>query len=129
MTRILACLFLLLSVLVLADAPRALAENLPVTAERYTQACAKTGGELTNGLGSGGSGIIKCLWPTRRDGTECKVGGFQVNVCGIRCSTEACYAANPNKNQPTWPLSGGPSRKWNMAPVDTLAPGTLAPAN
>lgn len=127
MAKLLACFGVSLLVLLCADAARVRAENLPVTVERYTQACTKVGGELTNGLGSGGSGIIKCLWPTRRDGTECKVGSYQVNRCGIRCSTDACYAANPDKNQPTWPLNGGPSRKFNMSP--TLTPGTLAPAN
>jgi len=108
--------------------PRAaLAENLPVTVQRYTQACEKTGGALTNNLGSGGSGVIYCLWASRGERTECKVGAFQVNRCGIRCRSDACYNANPEKDMPTWPLSGGPSRK-NM-PVDTLAPGQLAPVN
>ncbi len=117
---------LALLVLVLSDIA-ALAENLPVTVARYSQACTKTGGAITNGLNNSGTGTLYCLWAARRDGTECKVGSNQVNICSIRCSTDACHAANPEKSKPTWPLSGGPSRK-NM-PVDTLAPGTLAPVN
>ena len=128
MAKFLACFLVLVSILICADAARVRAENLPVTVERYTQACTKTGGAINNGLNSSGTGTLYCLWATRRDGTECKVGSNQVNICSIRCSTEACYAANPEKTKPTWPLSGGPTKKF-MAPTDTLAPGTLAPVN
>ncbi len=127
MAKFLACFLVCLAILMIADAARVQAENLPVSVDRYSQACAKTGGAITNGLNSGGTGTLYCLWATRRDGTECKVGSYQVNICGIRCSTDACYAANPDKHQPTWPLNGGPSRKLNVAP--TLTPDTMAPAN
>lgn len=129
MVKLPACVLLLSFVLLLAAVPRASAENLPVTVDRYSEACLKTGGGIDNGLNSGGTGTLYCLWPQRRDGTECKVGSYQVNICSIRCSTEACYAANPIKERPIWPLNGGPSRRKLLAPTDTLAPGTLAPVN
>ena len=104
-----------------------MAENLPVSADRYGKACLKTGGEFTRNLNSSGVGTVYCLWQPR-DRTECKVGGNQVNICMIRCSSNSCLVANPEKDRPIWPLSGGPNKK-KMAPVDTLAPGTLAPVN
>ena len=121
------CLLLAVSLaLGVATAPRAVAENLPVTAERYGKACKKTGGEYTRNLNSGGVGTVYCLWQPR-DRTECKVGSNQVNVCMIRCSSEACVAANPDKSHPVWPLNGGPK---NAAPVNgILQPDTLAPSN
>src|SRR5262245_49095325 len=129
MAKFLACFLVSLLVLLFAGASRvAMAENLPVSVDRYSQACAKTGGAITNGLNNSGVGTIRCLWATRRDGTECKVGSYQVNICGIRCSTDACYAANPDKSKPIWPLNGGPTKK-QMAPTGTLAPDTLAPVN
>ena len=129
MVRLLACFLLLGSIVLLSAAPRASAENLPVTADRYGEACLKVGGEVQRGLNNSGTGTLYCLWSTRRDGTECKVGSYQVNICSIRCSTEACYAANPIKERPTWPLNGGPSRRKLLAPTDTLAPATMAPVN
>ena len=128
MLKALASWFLLLAVtlaLGVATVPRAGAENLPVTAERYGKACQKTGGEFTRNLNNSGVGTVYCLWQPR-DRTECKVGGNQVNVCMIRCSSAACVGANPDKSHPVWPLSGGPKR---TAPVDTLAPGELMPVN
>ncbi|HEV8389150.1 MAG TPA: hypothetical protein VGQ35_04860 [Dongiaceae bacterium] len=129
MVKHLACFLLLGCILLLAAASRASAENLPVTVDRYSEACLKVGGGIGNGLNGSGTGTLYCLWPERRDGTECKVGSYQVNICSIRCSSEACYAANPIKERPIWPLSGGPSRRKLLAPTDTLAPGTLAPVN
>ena len=120
MVKLSACFLVLGFALLLAAAPRASAENLPVSVDRYNEACLKAGG---------GTGTLYCLWPQRRDGTECKVGSYQVNICSIRCSTDSCYAANPIKEQPTWPLSGGPSRRKLLAPTDTLAPATAAPVN
>lgn len=129
MIKLSACFLALGFALLLAASPRALAENLPVSVDRYNAACIKAGGGVDNGLNSSGTGTLHCLWPQRRDGTECKVGGYQVNVCSIRCSTDACYAANPVKERPTWPLSGGPSRRNMLAPTDTLAPAAAAPVN
>ena len=129
MTKALVCLLSLVAVaalLVLAQAPRARAENLPVSADRYGEACKKTGGEFTRNLNSSGVGTVYCLWQPR-DRTECKVGGNQVNICMIRCSSNSCIVANPDKHQPNWPLSGGPKK--NVAPMDTLMPDTLAPVN
>jgi len=74
-------------------------------------------------------GVRATVFKQRRDGTECKVGSNQVNICSIRCSTDACYAANPIKEQPIWPLNGAPSRRKLLAPTDTLAPATAAPVN
>ncbi len=129
MVKLLACFLLLGFVLLAVDPPRAAAENLPVTVARYSDACVKTGGGIDSALNSGGTGTLYCLWPKRRDGTECKVGSNAVNRCSIRCSTEACYAANPEKDSPLWPLNGGPSRRQIPATTNTLAPDTLAPAN
>jgi hypothetical protein len=129
MVRHLACSVVLGFILLLAAAPRTAAENLPVGVDRYSEACLKAGGGIDNGLNSGGTGTLYCLWPQRRDGTECKVGSNQVNICSIRCSTEACYAANPIKDRPNWPLNGGPSRRKLLAPTNTLTPGTAAPVN
>jgi hypothetical protein len=129
MVKLPACFLALGFVLLAADPPRASAENLPVTVDRYSDACVKTGGGIDRALNSTGTGTLYCLWPQRRDGTECKVGSNSVNRCSIRCSTEACYAANPEKDRPLWPLNGGPSRKKMLAPTNTLAPDTLAPAN
>ena len=129
MVKLLACFLALGFVLLLAAAPRASAENLPVSVDRYSEACLKAGGGIDNGLNNSGTGTLYCLWPQRRDGTECKVGSNQVNICSIRCSTDACYAANPIKERPVWPLSGGPSRRKLLAPTDTLAPATAAPVN
>lgn len=110
-----------------ATMPRAMAENLPVSAERYGQACTKTGGAFTRNLSNSGIGTVYCLWAAARDRTECKVGSNQVNVCTIRCSSAACLGANPDKSRPVWPLNGGPK---NAAPVDGIPqPDTLAPAN
>lgn len=122
MSKALACLLAVFSVLLTAAAA---AENLPVPVDRYAQACTKTGGSATRHLDSGNSGVVYCAW-LPRDSTECKVGSNQVNRCTIRCNSNACLAANPDKHQPVWPLSGGPKK---MAPVDTLAPGQLAPVN
>jgi hypothetical protein len=129
MVKRLACFLLPGFVLLAAAPPRASAENLPVTVDRYSEACVKTGGGIDSDLNSGGTGTLHCLWPKRRDGTECKVGSNAVNRCTIRCGSEACYAANPEKDLPLWPLNGGPSRKKMLAPTNTLAPDTLAPAN
>lgn len=118
-------LLVLVALIAVAQTPRAAAENLPVTVERYAAACGATGGSITRNLNNSGTGVVYCLWQPR-DRTECKVGSNQVNICTIRCSSNACVNANPNKHQPLWPLSGGPR---NTAPVDTLMPGTLAPVN
>jgi len=126
MAKTLACFLLLLSILALADAPRAAAENLPVTVDRYAQACTKTGGGMTRGLNGSGTGVVYCAWEIHGR-TECKVGSNQVNICTIRCRSDTCYAANQYKDRPIWPLSGGPKK--NVAPMDTLAPDTLAPVN
>ncbi len=125
MAKALASFIAVLSVLLIPALSTASAENLPVAVDRYAQACTKTGGSETHYLDGGNSGVIYCTW-LPRDRTECKVGSNQVNQCMIRCSSNACVAANPNKHLPVWPLSGGPKK---MAPVDTLAPQQLAPVN
>ncbi len=122
----LACL--LVPALLICGMPPAAAENLPVSVSRYAKACFKTTGELTKHLNNSGTGVIYCLWASGGDGTECKVGSNQVNVCTIRCRSDACLAANPDKHNPLWPLNGGPGKKI-MAPGGTLAPDTMAPAN
>jgi hypothetical protein len=48
------------------------------------------------------------------EGTECGVTSSQI----IRCGSEACYAANPEKDRPTWPLDGGPHLKKFKVPTD-----------
>lgn len=129
MTKALVSLLSLVAfvaMLVVVQAPRVAAENLPVSADRYGEACKKTGGEFTRNLNNSGVGTVYCLWRPR-DRTECKVGGNQVNICMIRCSSNSCLVANPYKDRPIWPLSGGPKK--NAAPMDTLMPGTLAPVN
>jgi len=119
-------LVVFVAMLVVVQAPRAAAENLPVAVDRYAKACNKTGGGITRNLNNSGTGTVYCLWQPR-DRTECKVGGNQVNICTIRCSSNAFTVANPDKHQPNWPLSGGPKK--NVAPMDTLMPDTLAPVN
>ena len=126
MIRLLAGLCVLISILFLFDARPASAENLPVTVQRYGQACAKVGGVVDQVFDSGGSGIVHCTWAAARDITECKAGSNQVTVCTIRCSSAACLSANPNKHLPVWPLSGGPGKR---LPIDTLAPQQMAPVN
>jgi hypothetical protein len=122
------CSLLFTFVLVLTEASAASAESLPVTVDRYSQACVNAGGGVTRSIDSGGAGNLLCLW-SQREGTECGVSSFQVMHCIIRCSSEACYAANPNKDRPTWPLNGGPKRKKILPPVDLQNAPTLAPAN
>lgn len=122
----LACL--LVPALLICVAPPAAAENLPVSVSGYAKACFKTTGEFIKHLNSGGTGVVYCRWAGGNDSTECKVGSNQVNVCAIRCQSDACLAANPDRHNPLWPLNGGPGKKI-MAPGDTLAPDTLAPAN
>jgi hypothetical protein len=129
MNRALASLLVFAVVVVLvALVQMARAENLPVTVQRYEQACTKVHGALTRNLNSSNVGTIYCVWAPQRDRTECKVGSNQVNVCTIRCSSDACYVANPRKDKPVWPLNGGPGRQ-GVAPAGTLAPDTLAPVN
>jgi hypothetical protein len=129
MNKALASLLVLAVVVaMIALVQMARAENLPVTVERYQQACTKVHGAFTRNLNGGNTGTIYCVWATPRDRTECKVGSNQVNVCTIRCSSDACYVANPRKDRPVWPLNGGPGKQ-GVAPTGTLAPDTLAPAN
>jgi len=121
-----ACtVLLILAGMIVFDAPFAVAENLPVTMDRYAQACTKTGGAITRPYS--GTGVAYCTWTTARDRTECKVGSSQVNRCTIRCSSSACINANPDKDHPVWPLSGGPKRF--DAPLDTLPQQQMAPVN
>lgn len=124
--RLSACaIVLVLAGMILFEAPFASAENLPVTMDRYAQACTKTGGAITRPYS--GTGVAYCTWTTARDRTECKVGSSQVNRCMIRCSSNACINANPDKDHPVWPLSGGPKRF--DAPLDTLPTQQMAPVN
>jgi hypothetical protein len=119
---------LVMPALVIAWGPVAAAENLPVTVERYSQACVRAGGGVTRSIDASGAGSLLCLW-SQREGTECGVTSSQVMHCIIRCGSEACYAANPEKDRPTWPLDGGPHLKKLKVPTDLSKTPMLAPAN
>jgi hypothetical protein len=110
---------------VLFAAPAAVAvESLPMPLARYAELCQQSGGRIVLQL-TGGVGIVQCQW-SGHGRTECKVGGNQVNVCGIACQSTACLKANPARYTPLWPLGGGPTSA--SLPV-TPGAGTLAPAN
>ncbi|WP_162917218.1 hypothetical protein [Dongia deserti] len=110
--------------LTLLSTPMAAADALPMPVMRYVELCQQSGGSFAQHL-TGGVGIVQCQWP-EHGRTECKVGGNQVNVCGIACQSNACLKQNPARRSPAWPLQGGP----NSAALPTLpGSGTLAPAN
>jgi hypothetical protein len=72
MMNLLGRVLLSMPVLVIAWAPVAAAETLPVTVERDSQACVQAGGRVTRSIDAGGAGSLLCLW-SQRDGTECGV--------------------------------------------------------
>lgn len=106
------------------EAPRALAENLPVSIDRYADACRQTGG----GVGTytnDGARLVSCKW-TSHGRTDCLLETDQVQRCIIGCTSAVCLAENPSSENPKWPLNGGPKRlPTNKAPTT----GTNAPAN
>ncbi|HEV8392495.1 MAG TPA: hypothetical protein VGQ35_21755, partial [Dongiaceae bacterium] len=83
------------------------AETLPMAAVHYGDLCRQTGGVMVQQL-TGGVGIVQCRW-SGHGRTECKVGAYQVNICGISCESTVCLKQNPARYTPTWPLSGGPN--------------------
>ena len=114
---------IVLSIVGLA-ATSARAEDLPVSIDRYADACRKTGG----GVGTytnDGARLVSCKW-TSHGKTDCLLETDQVQRCTIACASVVCLADNPSSQTPKWPLNGGPKRlPTNKAPTT----GTNAPVN
>ena len=83
------------------------ADNLPVPVANYAALCQQSGGSAVTQL-TGGVGMVQCQWASHGH-SECEVGGNQVNVCGIFCSSNDCLKDNPARYSPRWPLQGGPA--------------------
>ena len=58
MTKLLAC-SLVLGLILLGNGTNAVAENLPVSVDRYSQACVRAGGGVTKAINAG-SGKLNC---------------------------------------------------------------------
>ena len=122
--RALAAVALLAFSAVTGWAELAAAETLPVTIDRYVDACRKTGagiGTYTND----GARLVSCKW-TSHGKTDCLLENDQVTSCVIACTSTVCLAENPSSANPKWPLNGGPKR---LPTVKAPTTGTNAPAN
>ena len=106
------------------DISTAAAETLPVSIDRYFDACRQTGagvGTYTND----GAQLASCKW-TSHGKTDCLVESDQVQRCTITCASAQCLADNPNSQAPKWPLNGGQKAKATFKATTT---GTNAPVN
>lgn len=100
------CLLTLLGLAALPAVSARAADNLPMPVANYAALCQQSGGSAVTQL-TGGVVMVQCQWAAHGH-TECEVGGNQVNVCGIFCSSNACLKDNPARYSPRWPLQGGP---------------------
>jgi hypothetical protein len=106
------------------DVSGAAAETLPVSIDRYFDACRQTGAGVGT-YSNDGAQLATCKW-TSHGKTDCLVERDQVQRCTITCASAQCVAQNPDSANPLWPLNGGPKSK---PAVKATTTGTNAPAN